>query len=280
MVQPFCYRVAVIRGWPWARVLFVAAEVTTLAALGWRLAGGEVPLALLASLMIAIVGSILGGVFSLGAGLFARPILAVDARLAGPRVALTFDDGPDEEETKKVLEILDARGQRGTFFVIGRKAEASPSLLAEMIARGHQLANHSYAHSWATPFRHPRALAGDLTRAQEILQAAGERARWFRPPIGLLSPRVAAAAAQAQLSLVGWTATARDGRRSTTVEQAARRLIAALEPGAILVLHDAAERGGRAPIASAVLPLVLDAMTARGLTSVTLSELGDKIARS
>jgi peptidoglycan/xylan/chitin deacetylase (PgdA/CDA1 family) len=146
------------------------------------------------------------------------------------------------------------------------------------VAHGHGLGNHSFNHSWATPFHHPARLAADLAQAQEVMARAGPQVRWFRPPVGLLSPRVAAAAQKSGLTIVGWSATARDGRASTTVEQAAARLIAAARPGAILVLHDAAERGGRAPIAARVLPAVLDALAARGLRSVTLDELLDSVS--
>ena len=264
-----------IHGWPWARYLFIAAELTVLGALGWRLAGGDVPLMLLALVLVALLVAVAGGVFSLGAGLFARPILAVTPARAGDRVALTFDDGPDENETRAVAAQLEARGHRGTFFVIGKKAASQPALLAELVVRGHGLGNHSFNHSWATPFRHPAQLAAELAQAQALLAQAGTRGRWFRPPVGLLSPRVAAAAQKSGLTIVGWSATARDGRASTTVEQAAARLIAAARPGAILVLHDAAERGGRAPIAARVLPALLDALAARGLRSVTLDEILD-----
>jgi peptidoglycan/xylan/chitin deacetylase (PgdA/CDA1 family) len=254
-----------IRGWPWARYLFIAAELTVLGALGWCLAGGDVPLALLALALLAIFVAVAGGVFSLGAGLFARPILAVAPAHAGDRVALT---------TRAVAAQLEARGGRGTFFVIGKRAASQAPLLAELVARGHGLGNHSFNHSWLTPFRHPARLAAELAQAQEVLAQAGARVRWFRPPVGLLSPRVAAAAKKIGLTIVGWSATARDGRAATTVEQAAARLVAAARPGAILVLlHDAAERGGRAPIAARVLPAVLDALAARGLRSVTLDEL-------
>jgi peptidoglycan/xylan/chitin deacetylase (PgdA/CDA1 family) len=264
-----------IRGWPWARYLFIAVELTVLGALGWCLAGGEVSLALLTLVLLALLIAISGGVFSLGAGLFARPILAVEAARAGDRLALTFDDGPDAEETRAVAALLEARGHRGTFFLIGKKAATQPALLTELVGRGHGLGNHSFNHSWATPFHHPRRLAAELAQAQSLMAQAGARVRWFRPPVGLLSPRVAAAARTNGLTIVGWSATARDGRATTTVEQAAARLIAAARPGAILVLHDAAERGGRAPIAARVLPALLDALAARGLRSVTLDELLD-----
>jgi peptidoglycan/xylan/chitin deacetylase (PgdA/CDA1 family) len=146
------------------------------------------------------------------------------------------------------------------------------------VRRGHALGNHSYAHAYTTPFQHPERLAADLARAQEVMARAGARVRYFRPPIGLLSPRVAEAAKRTHLTIVGWSATARDGRASTTADQAAARLVAAARPGAILVLHDAVERGGaRVPVAAAALGTLLEALAARKLRSVTLDELlGDE----
>lgn len=252
---------------------FVAAVAGAGVALVAAIAGAEVPGWALAAIVAALAGAIAAGVFVGGSGLFARPILGVTPEAAGARLALTFDDGPDERQTRQVLELLEARGHRGTFFVIGRRAAESPALLAEIVRRGHGLGNHSFAHAYTTPFLHPAELAADSSRAQEVMAQAGARVRFFRPPVGLLSPRVVEAARRVNLQLVSWTATARDGRKTTTPGQAAARLVAAARPGAILVLHDAVERGGRAPIAAKALPLVLDALDARGLRSVTLDEL-------
>ncbi|HZS40238.1 MAG TPA: polysaccharide deacetylase family protein, partial [Polyangia bacterium] len=141
------------------------------------------------------------------------------------------------------------------------------------VRRGHGLGNHSYAHWRSAALRSTRRLTDDFARAQALLERAGARGRWFRPPIGILSPQVVRAAERAGLQLVGWTRSARDGVASTTVERACARLIGALAPGAILVLHDGVERGGRRPIAPEVLPALLDALDARGLKSVTLDEL-------
>jgi len=266
-----------IRGWPWARALFVAAVAGALGVVGAALAGYAVPwwaLALDAGALFAAIGA---GVFLLGSGLFARPILAVAPARARDRVAITFDDGPDAAHTPALLDLLERGGHRATFFVIGRRAEAAPELLDEIVRRGHGLGNHSYAHAYTTPFQHPERLAADLARAQELLAKAGARVRFFRPPIGLLSPRVAEAARRTHLTIVGWSATARDGRATTTAEEAAARLVAAARPGAILVLHDAVERGARTPVAAAALGPLLEALAARGLRSVTLDELiGDE----
>jgi peptidoglycan/xylan/chitin deacetylase (PgdA/CDA1 family) len=259
----------VLRGFPWARWLFASSLVMTAIALAH-----EVPwwwLAASAALWLVSVGA---GIFINGAGLFARPILAADPARAAGRIALTFDDGPHPEHTRRVMDLLEQHGHRGTFFVIGARAASEPELLAEMVRRGHQLANHSYHHAHTTPFLPPARLADELAQAQAVLARAGAAPRWFRPPVGILSPRVVEAARRARLELVGWTATARDGVR-TTVEEAAARLLRALRPGAILVLHDAAERGGRAPIAAEVLARICDELAARKLRSVTLDELLD-----
>ena len=227
--------------------------------------------------LLAILGTITLGIFYAQLGLFARPIVGADASASGDRLALTFDDGPEPGATEAVLELLRARGHRATFFVIGRRADAAQGLLAKITADGHAIANHSYAHRHTTPFLSPRALAAELRQAEALLASArpsgAAQGRWFRPPIGIVSPRVAAAAKLAGMELMSWTATARDGTRRATVDSALARLRGHLRPGAILVLHDGAERGDRAPIAPAVLARLLDELDAKKLRSVTLDEL-------
>jgi peptidoglycan/xylan/chitin deacetylase (PgdA/CDA1 family) len=261
------------RGFPWALLLFVSTVAASAAALARAAGGGDVPWWALGAIAGALLISVGGGVFLLGAGLFARPLLGVVGGRAAGRLALTFDDGPDPTHTRAVLDLLDGSGHRATFFVIGARAAQHPALLAEIVARGHQLGNHSFAHARTTTVMPTARLAADLARAQTVIAGAGGVGRWFRPPVGLLSPRVVEAARRERLELVGWTASARDGARGATVASATARLLRAIAPGAILVLHDGVERGERAPLAAAVLPSLLAAMAARGLKSVTLDEL-------
>ncbi len=232
----------------------------------------SVPIWVIAFVFVLSVFVITTGVAVPTSGVFARPIVA--AETTRPEIALTFDDGPDPIHTPPILDLLESRGHRATFFVIGNRAARQPALLADMARRGHELANHSYAHAYTTPFLSPARLARELVQTNAILEAAsGQRPRWFRPPVGLLSPRVAAAAKLAQLSLVAWTATARDGTARTNATNAVERLSRKLTPGAILVLHDAAIRGDRTPIARATLSDLLDRLDEKKLRSVTLSEL-------
>jgi peptidoglycan/xylan/chitin deacetylase (PgdA/CDA1 family) len=261
-----------VRASRWGRVLLVGACAIAMVLSAARLGGIDVPPwapALDLAVLLATVGL---GVFVLPSGVFARPILAGGG--GAPTVAITFDDGPDPVHTRRVLDLLDARGHRGTFFVIGERAERHADVVTEIARRGHGLGNHSFHHSHRTPTMAPATLAAELVRAGDVLErAAGVRPRWFRPPVGLLSPPVVDAARRARLEIVGWSATARDGVARATVESALARLVGALRPGAILVLHDAAERGGRAPIAVEVLARLLDALDERGLRSVPLDEL-------
>jgi len=222
--------------------------------------------------LVPMVAAIAVGVVCPVTGVFARP---VHRGVSGRReVALTFDDGPDARWTPAVLDLLDAHNQRATFFVIGKKAACNMELLQDIAQRGHEIANHSWSHSNFTPFMSPRALADELQRTNVVIErATGRRPRWFRPPVGLVSPRVAAGAARADLELVCWSATGRDGVARTTADAALKRLEPALVPGAILVLHDARVSGDGEPAARQILSRLLDRMEAAGLRSVTLSEL-------
>lgn len=193
-------------------------------------------------------------------------------------VALTFDDGPDPVTTPRVLDALDAAGQRATFFVIGWKAEAHPDLIREIAARGHQLALHGFHHDRLYSFKPPKLVEQDLVRCQDVIErAAGVRPVLFRPPVGQASPRTFAGARRAGVELVGWSIRPADGLRWTLPEQVAERVATKLGSGDIVLLHDAVERGStvdpRVPPSLDALPRIFEVLRERGLRSVTLDEL-------
>jgi peptidoglycan/xylan/chitin deacetylase (PgdA/CDA1 family) len=247
---------------PLGRVLLVAVSFGCLLLLLLAASGHPAPVWLELLAAAALIALLTCGVLFQSSGVYARPLISV--RTSRPEVAITFDDGPGPH-TAGLLATLAARGHRATFFVVGERATALN--LAAIDQGGHAIENHSWRHSYLTPFLRPSSLAEELSRTSALIEAAcGKRPRWFRPPVGLLSPRVGQAAALAGLQLVAWTATARDGVARTTAEQALSRLEQDLRPGAILVLHDA-------PAAVQALPRLLDLLDQRHLRSVTLSEL-------
>ena len=92
-------------------------------------------------------------------------------RAAGRVVALTFDDGPDPEQTPRVLDTLRAHGVRATFFLIGSKAELHPEIVRRMAAEGHAIGIHTWSHTPGFPMLRSGAMAADILRR-----------RWWHAP--------------------------------------------------------------------------------------------------
>jgi peptidoglycan-N-acetylglucosamine deacetylase len=223
-------------------------------------------------LLLGLVTVVTLGSIFLNLALFVPVVARGDAR--APNVALTFDDGPHPVHTRRVMDLLEAGNARGTFFLIGEKAAQFPDLVCEMVRRGHEIALHSYSHDRLLNMRHESRIVKDLERTQQVIERAVEvRPILFRPPVGLTSPRTQIAVARLGLRVVGWTARAFDGAARPDAATVLRRIEPNLKPGAIVLLHDAAERGDEPPTSLEALPQLLDAVARRGLSCLTVSQL-------
>jgi peptidoglycan/xylan/chitin deacetylase (PgdA/CDA1 family) len=245
--------------------------VATMAALALAVRsalGAPVPLWLAIVAFAGYAGLITWGVLSPSLEMFAEVVWRGPEGARG--VALTFDDGPHPTFTRSVLEELDRAGAKATFFVIGQKVAREPELLKEMAARGHLVGVHGDVHDRAFSFRSMRRVRNDLERAVDaVARATGERPRFYRPPVGQTNPRIARAAKELGLTIVGWSLRGRDGIRADPARVAAR-VIDGLRDGAIVLLHDAAERDDRAPAAPEALPRILAAMRERAIPAVRI----------
>jgi peptidoglycan/xylan/chitin deacetylase (PgdA/CDA1 family) len=164
--------------------------------------------------------------------------MRVDTAL--PVAALTLDDGPDDEQTERILGVLARRGATASFFVLADRAVRRPDLLRAIRDGGHELALHGDDHSSfiGRSIRASLARIGAAKRRLERL--AGVRIRHFRPPYGWQDVRSFVAARAAGLRVVGWTSHGRDWVEGTPGEIAARAT-ASLAPGDILLLHERRE---------------------------------------
>jgi len=171
-----------------------------------------------------------------------------------PRLALTFDDGPDPRGTPAVLEALARAGASATFFVLGERAAEHPSLLAEIRAAGHDVQLHGFAH-----LRHrdcDRAVvAADLEQALGALGAAGIAPSRWRVPWGMLAPFSAELAAASGLALTGWTLDTRDWDGGPA-ETLLGRIERALADGGVVLAHDGIGPGALREDAAATAALV------------------------
>jgi peptidoglycan/xylan/chitin deacetylase (PgdA/CDA1 family) len=254
---------------PLARILLYVATAGALSIIGRTVILGPLPIAV-------AVGALGGYVLLVGAGVaFLRLGMFVDVVWRGPReargVALTFDDGPSPEHTPRILDLCDESGVKATFFVIGEKAARYPDLVREIAARGHGIGVHGHRHDRLLALRAPRTVAEDLDEAIAAIEAiTGEKPAFFRPPVGVTSPRVARALEWFDLTVVGWSVRGLDGRRSARPDRVAARVTRRLRDGAIVLLHDAAEGDDFTPASVEALPKILAAMQRLDLPGVRL----------
>ena len=152
-------------------------------------------------------------------------------------VALTFDDGPDPEVTPAVLELLAKHGVKATFFVTGRNAESYPSLIQLIIDNGHSIGNHSYRHDPLLMLRTSKTLFKEISLCGDILRKSGITASAFRPPSGIMNPRLRKVLFDLDMFCVNWSCRALDaGNRR--IKFLANRILRKVKPDDIILLHD------------------------------------------
>ncbi len=196
------------------------------------------------------------------------------ARLGGAAgvVALTFDDGPDPAVTPQVLALLAEAGATASFFCIGARAQAHPAVVRAIAAAGHSVENHSLTHPLNFALHMPPGLRREVAGAQAVLAPlCGQAPRFFRAPFGFRGPPLDFVLTRAGLRHAAWTRRGYDTRcRDPAV--VLHRLLRGLAAGDILLLHDgnAARTADGTPVVLAVLPPLLAALAARGLSPVPL----------
>jgi len=139
--------------------------------------------------------------------MFGRTLVAGDDP---DEVALTFDDGPNDVATPRLLDLLARNSVRATFFCIGNFAKLQPALVREIVAGGHLLCNHTMSHprlSTTAAGRVRQELADCSALLEDI---AGVPMRYFRPPFGARRPVVLRVARELGLTPVMWNVTGFD----------------------------------------------------------------------
>jgi peptidoglycan/xylan/chitin deacetylase (PgdA/CDA1 family) len=195
----------------------------------------------------------------------------------GDEVAITFDDGPNGEDTLAIAAILEQYGVRGTFFLVGKAVEKQPEVARQLIAHGHVTGDHSFHHD-AWRYLDPRY--PELDRTQRTIQRlAGVCPSFFRPPHGTHTPFMSHVVDSERMSLVTWDVSARDWVEDDPA-RLARNILAKVRPGSIILLHDGIDGipGADRSVVVQALPAILDGLRDRGLKPVTLDRLLGKDA--
>lgn len=146
-------------------------------------------------------------------------------------VYLTFDDGPTQEITPKILDILDAYNAKATFFCIGGNVKSNPSVYAEILRRGHRTGNHTWNHmnGWEySDFSYYR----NIIECSELVHSS-----LFRPPYGRIK-RSQVHALKHKYTIVMWDVLSGDWSASVSPEKCLFNVIHNTRSGSIIVFHD------------------------------------------
>lgn len=202
-----------------------------------------------------------------------------------PLVAFSFDDGPDPELTPRIMDILDRYEVTATFFTVGFNAHRRPDLLADLVAAGHEIGNHTWMHDDLTTQESTEARRSIALGAQAVKAAVGASPRYFRPPRGQLTGTAMRYAAEKGNDIVLWS-VGRGDKGTGHPDSIRDHMLGKATSGDIVLLHDGIGRevfrkglNGPGPlrlrrdVELAALPAIIEGVLDKGLQPVTVSRL-------
>ena len=175
---------------------------------------------------------------------------------------LTFDDGPVEEVTPFVLNLLEEYKAKATFFCVGENIENNPEIFADLQEQGHSIGSHSHNHlsGWATD--NPQYFS-NVNKAAKLSSS-----NLFRPPYGRIKPSQAKKI-QEDYKIIMWDVLSGDFDPNITVDKCYQNVVSNANSGSIVVFHDSQKSY---PILKKVLPKVLKHYHQQGYTFKSITE--------
>lgn len=220
-----------------------------------------------------------------GADLF-NPSNAILKR--GPRelpiVCLTIDDGP-HDSLPGILATLKANHVKATFFVVGIRVKERPQMVRNMLAQGHEVGNHTQDHQRLDKLTLDQVRMEFANCATNVNRATGYGMKLMRPPGMRFTEPILELAKKMGYVTVGWTVGAKDftpvikaGQPTpeqqlaldSTPDLVAKRVLANVENGSIILLHDN-------KMTAQALPQIIQGVKAKGLTFVTVAQMLAKL---
>lgn len=159
----------------------------------------------------------------------------------GRKLALTYDDGPNDGHTQRLLEVLAKHNVRATFFMIGRYVQQRPQIVREVAAAGHVIGNHTFTHP-NLALLSALQVRIQIEECRRALQdVVGHHSNLFRPPFGGRRRETLRIVRSLELQPVMWNVTAFDWK-ATSPEYIERNVTRRVHGGDVILLHDGSHR--------------------------------------
>ena len=180
----------------------------------------------------------------------------------GPRIALTFDDGPGPY-TERLLDGLKDRGVKASFFLIGRSVKEYPEAVKRMEEEGHLIGNHTYSHVKLKGLS-PEETRREIQKTDEaVYEITGKHVAYLRPPFGEWEEDL-------ELTYpvlpVMWTVDPLDWT-TENVEEIVDRVVTQAGENDMILLHDCYDSSVEAALQ------IVDRLLAEGFDFVRVDEL-------
>ncbi len=196
--------------------------------------------------------------------------------LQGPgsrkKIALTFDDGPDAVYTPAVLDILKKYQVPATFFLIGKNVSRYPEITSRIVSEGHTVGNHSWSHPDFRELSFSEILEQEILPTYRIIKKiAGQEHLLLRPPYGAIADETIELLGQEDWKIINWSLDTFDWYENYNEPQTILdRVLDNIHPEAIILMHSG---GGNRDNTLKALPLIIEALQAKGYSFTTVNKL-------
>jgi peptidoglycan/xylan/chitin deacetylase (PgdA/CDA1 family) len=193
------------------------------------------------------------------------------------QLALTYDDGPNDPHTLKLIHVLAKHNVKATFFLIGRYVRMRPDIVRDLVQAGHVVGNHTQTHPLLI-FQRAARVRRELEECQAaISEAVGSPASLFRPPVGGRRPVVMRIIREMGMKPVMWNITGYDwnAKSADDIENMVSRRV---RGGNVILLHDGGhlEMGADRSRTVEATERLITKFHAQGYSFVTIPQMLDQ----
>lgn len=190
------------------------------------------------------------------------------------KVALSFDDGPDNIYTVQILDTLKEKDVQATFFIIGRRAEVFPEIINRMKVEGHVVGNHTWSHPDILKLSKDKILE-ELQKTDQIIKDLNcYYPKFFRAPYGSMDRETLELVVEEGYAIISWDVDSLDWKGLDAAEVKTNILENVL-PGSIILQHSSGGVGEDLSGTVKALPEIIDVLKKDGYEFVTVDELLD-----